>query len=76
LQVTVNGAPGSTVDVQAQTGACPSPVPNHDDATQVSGQDSTMPSTPNDGLAPASSGGDAADQGQDPGEPSWAKGNN
>ena len=27
LQVTVNGAPGSTVDVQAQTGACPSPAP-------------------------------------------------
>ena len=69
LQVTVNGVPGSTVDVQAQTGVCPSAGPNIDEETQVSGNDTTMPPTPNDGLPPESSTGDAGDQGQDPGEP-------
>ncbi|MDQ6669721.1 MAG: hypothetical protein M3069_03035 [Chloroflexota bacterium] len=69
LQVTVNGAPGGTVDVQTQTGACPSPAPNTEEATQGPGQDSTTPSTANDGPPPASPGGDAADQSQDPGEP-------
>jgi len=69
LQVTANGVPGSTVDVQAQTGACPAPVPNTEEATQGPGQDSTTPSTANDGPPPASPGGDAPDQDQDPGEP-------
>lgn len=69
VQVTVNGAPRSTVDVQTQTGACPSPVPNKDEPSQILGQDSTPPSTANDGPPPASSDGDAADEGQDPGEP-------
>jgi hypothetical protein len=69
LQVTVNGAPGGTVDVQTLTGACPSPAPNTEEATQGPGQDSTTPPTATDGPPPASPGGDAADQSQDPGEP-------
>jgi hypothetical protein len=59
-QVTVGGAPGNPLDVQVQTGACPTQA---SDADQQPARESTPPSTADETAAPSTPEADAADNG-------------